>query len=114
MMIGCTDAINWVARQIVDDADVQDCVVNRMIYQFEKEEGSKAKYHKGKYGSRYDSYTCGNCGHTISEAYWKYCPNCGYRILKDTADTPQTDCPEYYDGIECGSCNQPQMDCPWK
>ena len=34
--------------------------------------------------------------------------------VKDTADTPQTDCPEYYDGIECGSCSHPQKDCPWK
>lgn len=26
----------------------------------------------------------------------------------------QTDCPEYHNEIECGSCNHPQTDCPWK
>ena len=42
------------------------------------------------------------------------CGRCRSKNLFAEADTPQTDCPEYYDGIECGSCNHPQMDCPWK
>ena len=34
--------------------------------------------------------------------------------LAERADTPQTDCPEYHNEIECGSCNHPQTDCGWK
>ena len=37
----------------------------------------------------------------------------GYGTLNE-ADTPQTDCPEYHNEIECGSCNHPQTDCGWK
>lgn len=29
-------------------------------------------------------------------------------------EQPQTDCPEYHNEIECGSCNHPQTNCPWK
>lgn len=80
MMIGCEKAIRWIQALDVDDVDIQERVVNRMIYQFKKEQGIVAKPHKGKYIN--DFYTCGNCGHKISEPYWKYCPNCGYAIIR--------------------------------
>lgn len=46
--------------------------------------GSKPKFHKGKYGQKYDYYTCGNCGKTLVHgvsANW--CYNCGYKIIWD-------------------------------
>lgn len=42
-------------------------------------EAIKPKFHKGKYGKKYDSYSCGNCGVTAFENE-KYCFRCGYPI----------------------------------
>ncbi len=46
-------------------------------------EGKKPRFHKGVYGKKYDSYSCGECGHGIVVQN-DYCPNCGYRILWDS------------------------------
>ena len=52
--------------------------------QYEKairaEIGYIPKYHKGKYGAKYDYHSCGQCGASI-EVINNYCPNCGYRVL---------------------------------
>lgn len=45
-------------------------------------EGAKPKFHKGKYGKKYDNHTCGNCGHGI-QVHYDYCPKCGFRLLWD-------------------------------
>ena len=45
-------------------------------------EGRRPKYHKGIYGKKYDTHSCGNCGHGVDVIY-NYCPSCGYRILWD-------------------------------
>ena len=45
-------------------------------------EGAKPKYHKGVYGKKYDSHSCGNCGFGVS-VICDYCPKCGFRILWD-------------------------------
>lgn len=55
---------------------------------YEAEIGVKPKFHKGKYGTKYDSYTCRNCGSTIitgrvTNYCHNYCCNCGYKILWD-------------------------------
>lgn len=57
-------------------------VVNRIRYEFEKTDQLKPKYHKGH--SVKDWYTCGNCGHTIHEIHYNFCPNCGYGIKWDS------------------------------
>jgi DNA-directed RNA polymerase subunit RPC12/RpoP len=88
-MIGCEAAVEWVSKQDVADLETLRRVVNRMKYEFEKDIGAIAKKHKGMY--RADFYTCGNCGAGISEPYWTYCPNCGYRIIKSESKL-QTDC----------------------
>lgn len=33
---------------------------------FKAEIGAKPKFHKGKYGKKYDTYTCGNCGSELN------------------------------------------------
>ena len=52
--------------------------------QYEKairaEIGYIPKYHKGKYGAKYDYHSCGKCGASI-EVINNYWPNCGYRVL---------------------------------
>lgn len=79
LMIGCEEAIAWAEGLSVDEVDVQERVISRMRYEFEKSIGATVKMHKGRYANR---YTCGNCGAGISEPYWKYCPNCGYGIIR--------------------------------
>jgi predicted RNA-binding Zn-ribbon protein involved in translation (DUF1610 family) len=46
-------------------------------------QGAKPKFHKGRYGTKYDYHTCGACGCDITVVY-DYCPNCGTRILWDS------------------------------
>jgi len=44
--------------------------------------GCVPKFHKGIYGSKFDSHTCGNCGASLYVTN-NYCHNCGYRVLWD-------------------------------
>ena len=37
-------------------------------------------FHPGRYGHQSDSYTCGNCGFTLGQSFYKYCPNCGQKL----------------------------------
>ena len=50
--------------------------INHMI-------GTKPKFHKGKYGNKYDYHTCGQCGASLS-VVCEYCYKCGTRILWDS------------------------------
>ena len=84
--VGCTDALKWVESLAVDDAEMKERVLNRMMYEFDKSIPIMATFHKGRYGSQYDHYTCGHCGSGIIEAHWKYCPKCGYSIGKTERD----------------------------
>ena len=79
-MVGCNDAVEWVRGIQTDDKDMQDRVIARMRYEFDKDIEVPAKYYPGKYGHKYDSCTCGNCGFTVDESVWHFCPNCGFRI----------------------------------
>ena len=78
------DAIAWAERQ--PDSTVKECALNRMRYERDKALPVKPKFHKGIYGRKYDSWSCGQCGATISEADWNYCPKCGYMIGKKVKD----------------------------
>lgn len=83
-MIGCMDAITWVRNLMGVDKAIQDRVIARMQYEFDKDIPVPPKYHKGLYGRKYDSYTCGNCGTTISrDVCSNFCDNCGFRIKWD-------------------------------
>ena len=42
--------------------------------------GLAPKFHKGKYGGKFDYHTCGQCGATI-QVISDYCHKCGYRVL---------------------------------
>ena len=64
MMIGAKDAIEWL-KLLPKSETVKGVPVPR-------------KYHKGVYGRRYDTWTCGHCGYGLSEAHYKFCPNCGF------------------------------------
>ncbi len=79
-MVSLDVAIQW-AQSMPDSADKQHSI-NRMRYERDKAVPVTPKFHKGMYGHKYDTYTCGNCGTRITEAWWRYCPNCGFAIKK--------------------------------
>lgn len=80
MICSYNDAIAWAERQ--PDSTVKNCVLNRMRYERDKTIPVKPKFLPGKYGHKYDSYSCGNCGAGITQAHWEFCPNCGFAIEK--------------------------------
>ena len=52
---------------------------------FRAEFGMKPKYHKGKHGSKYDKWTCRQCGSDLVYGVCEnYCNNCGYRVIWDS------------------------------
>lgn len=80
-MVSFADAIAWAERQ--PDSTVKPCVLARMRYEADKAIPVKPRYHKGQYGRKYDTWSCGNCGAGVPEAHWKYCPNCGFAIKRE-------------------------------
>ena len=73
-----TDALNWL-RSLDAPVKEKECVLRRIEYEFDRDIPVKPKFHKGRYGRKYDYYTCGNCGFGTSKSE-KYCRNCGFRI----------------------------------
>jgi hypothetical protein len=80
MMCSYNDAIAWAERQ--PDSTVKDCAIRRMRYERDKTTPVRPKYHKGHYGKKYDTWSCGNCGAGLPEAHWRFCPQCGFAIAK--------------------------------
>ena len=81
-MVGCETALIWVENLNGVDKKIQERVLRRMRYEFEKDIPVKPRFNKGKYGAKYDTWSCGNCGSGIGEAWHEFCPKCGYRIGK--------------------------------
>lgn len=79
-MIGFDQVITWAEGQ--PDSTVKEFALNRMRYERDKAKPVPPIFHKGVYGKKYDSWTCGNCGSGVSEAWWKWCPRCGFAIGK--------------------------------
>lgn len=80
-MVGYSDAIAWV--EALPESETKGYVLARMRYEADKAKPVKMRFIKGRYGHKYDSWQCGNCGSGILEAHWKYCPNCGFAILRE-------------------------------
>lgn len=54
---------------------------------FKAEIGAKPKFHKGKYGKKYDTYTCGNCGSELNRGLIEnYCDICYRAEFADEHD----------------------------
>lgn len=79
IMIGFGDAIDWVAEN-TPDCETKDRVIARMRYEADKSHPLAPKFGVGLYGRKYDNYSCANCGFSIPEAVWDYCPKCGRKI----------------------------------
>ena len=84
-MVGCNATITWIENLKDVDEEIKKRVLARVRYEFDKDIPVPPKFHKGKCGRKYDSYTCGNCGttlpmdHVIGE---HHCWKCGFRIGK--------------------------------
>ena len=86
-MCGIDQAIDYLRdcqpRNSKDDMPGR--IINRLRYVRDKDKGVKPKYHKGLYGKKYDSWTCGNCGRVLAHGVVEnYCCNCGYAVLWDS------------------------------
>ena len=86
MMCSIDDAIEYLkdCQPRAKDDDISWRIINRLRYVRDKDVGKRPKFHAGRYGHKYDSWTCGNCGHTILEIGNNYCSECGYRIKWDS------------------------------
>ena len=85
-MISEADTMELLETHVADavqecgvDVEEYEYALNRVRYRFAQCVPVAPKFHKGKYGKQYDSYSCGNCGYTVGVPD-KYCPNCGYMI----------------------------------
>ena len=43
---------------------------------------AEPKFQPGKYGAKYDSYTCRNCGFGVNDPTYFVCPNCGQALTQ--------------------------------
>jgi ribosomal protein L40E len=85
MMVGIDEAVEWLEAKTFKADDMPNRIINRLRYVQAKDEGVKPKFHKGMYGKKFDSWTCGNCGAaTLDGVGDNYCRKCGYKILWDS------------------------------
>lgn len=96
IMVGGEEALNILDRifpMIVFENKKEEIEItelfarmrNRFAYHIDQDAPVGLKYHKGKYGSKYDSWTCSNCGCGITHSVIQnFCWNCGHRLDWDT------------------------------
>ena len=82
VMCSYNTAVTWIRNLKDVDENIKARVLSRMEYEMDKSTPVKPKFHKGKYGKRYDTYTCGHCGFGIDVITSTYCNNCGFAIDK--------------------------------
>ena len=79
-MMGYLNAIIWVEENAPDEPEKEQ-VLARMRYEADRTMPVQPRFHKGINGRKYDSWACGNCGRGNMDVGWKYCPNCGFRVV---------------------------------
>ena len=60
-----------------------DRMLNTIRYALRKTVPVEPCFRPGRYGRKYDNYTCGVCGAGVNDIGYKYCPNCGQRLTDD-------------------------------
>lgn len=88
-MIGGKDALNALDRfeamiDFTHEKDLHelfDRMRNRFVYQIFQAEPLKPRFYKGKFGEKYDRYTCSGCGCELThDVGQNYCWNCGHKV----------------------------------
>ena len=94
-MVSGEDALNLldqishmiVLKEKKEEKEITESFIrmrNRFAYHIDQAAPVELKYHKGKYGSKYDSWTCRNCGCGITHGVVQnFCWNCGHRLAWD-------------------------------
>jgi len=77
-MVGFDEAVSWVRDHAPED-ETKSMVMARLSYERDKAVPVKPKFNPGIYGHKYDSWSCGNCGHGM-DVNCNYCPNCGFAV----------------------------------
>lgn len=70
--------IEWLEK-VLPETDMKMYSLNRLRYERDMSVPIPVKLHKGIYGKKFDSYTCGNCGRGVAVVDC-FCPGCGRRI----------------------------------
>ena len=82
-MTSFNDAIGWVENirpKTTSEIDMHGRVLARLQYERDQSVPVRPKAAKG----RYTTYSCGNCGHGITEIGDNFCSNCGKAIKWDS------------------------------
>lgn len=81
LMVGAEEALRILGehKPDFDKDDLYERAINRFRYLANRVEPVEPKFHKGVYGHKYDSYTCGACGHT-AERWYRFCAGCGVEL----------------------------------
>lgn len=69
-MVGCNEALDFV--RALPESETRDRTIRRMEFEFDKETPVPMKFIPGKYGKKYDNYSCGQCGKgAVNEAWYR-------------------------------------------
>ena len=85
LCVSFDDAIEYFSKfePIKGMEEAHERAMNRLKYENEKAKGVIVKKVKKLNGRGY-FVKCGNCGNeAVKEAWYKYCPNCGYKIIRE-------------------------------
>ena len=89
MMIGGPEAVKVVEELLAGENPAEwknergfypEQVINRLRYAIDRDTPLAPKLHPGKYGHKYDSYTCTRCGAVVDNLAHKWCWNCGQAL----------------------------------
>ena len=87
-MISFDDLIDYLSTFDPDpkDKETHERVMNRLNYENEKSKGAAIKKVPKLNGRDY-FVKCGKCGsEAVKEAWYRYCPNCGYKIIRESEE----------------------------
>ena len=76
-----------MAKEITEKYLIQ----KQVIYALARMSPMAPILHSGKYGHKYDNYTCANCGASVNEIVYHFCPNCGQRLTDASLGKRQTE-----------------------
>lgn len=87
-MVSFDDMIDYFRniKPNTKDEEMHERILNRLEYENEKSKGVVIKKVPKLNGRDY-FVKCGKCGsEAVKEAWYRYCPNCGYKIIRESEE----------------------------